>query len=594
MAMLKLMHDRLEPEQVHRLLAMQANGGFFTVEPQCNFGSHALAWAAGLQQLDVLKAAMDFGHREWATWTGKFGFAPIHVAAFRNHISVIRFLVDEFGADQLELEGAGGFSPLLIAARMGHTKAVQACLLYDRLQKWSWGPLACFNLEIRPMVDSHVTCARTTLLEVLVRPDASTKTKAMLLDSFMTGTLFRLFEIKWHFHAKLWFRVSTTMLAAYVLVLTVLASPDLRDEATIKPLAWATLALACFLAEEEVREIRLWLLHCSAEERKAQATSPSIRVQGVAVTFVRLMALRGAPLRYTSIVCTLTACGLLLGSTSAESAAVRVLLGVASLTGWGVLSVQSFTRSSRFGVFNILIYRMLRDDIVKFFAVFIPIVLAFATAMNALHPDLRYSRLWTSINTLFMMSFVGESLSMNADSGPFYDPGAFGDDGDAAAIVFYLCYLCFLILSAVLMVNLLIAMMSTTYEATQLDATREWRVMFSRMVLRMELLTPQCLTRLTGDARDVPFEYVTNEDDLPGTDPFHDMDSETHEMPQTTNRYQLMVRMHEHLLRLESGQRAIQAHLGMSRASTLPPNVSEKQIDRPITGKEEACTSSTC
>ena len=158
-------------------------------------------------------------------------------------------------------------------------------------------------------------------------------------------------------------------------------------------------------------------------------------MQSLAASFLGLMALRLVPLRYTPIVCTLTACGLLLGSTSAGSTAVRVLLGVASLTGWGLLSVQSFTPSSRFGVFNIMIYRMLRDDIVKFFAVFIPVVLAFATAMNALHPDLRYSQLWTSINTLFMMSFVGESLSMNADSGPFYDPGAFGDDGGAAAVV---------------------------------------------------------------------------------------------------------------------------------------------------------------
>ena len=185
------------------------------------------------------------------------------------------------------------------------------------------------------------------------------------------------------------------------------------------------------------------------------------------------------------------------------------------------------------------------------------------------------------------MSFVGESLSMNADSGPFYDPGAFGDDGGAAAVVFYVCYLCFLILSAVLMVNLLIAMMSTTYEATQLDATREWRVMFSRMVLRMGLLAPTCLTlskQLLPPEKDgrVLMVYRTDEDNLPGTDPFHDMDSEAYEMPQTTNRYQLMVRMHEHLVALESGQRAlhtavaaIQAHLNPGGIGSLPSSIGD-------------------
>jgi hypothetical protein len=252
-----------------------------------------------------------------------------------------------------------------------------------------------------------------------------------------------------------------------------------------------------------------------------------------------------------------------------------------TLTGWGLLSLQAFTPSSRFGIFNIMIFRMLRDGIVKFMAVFIPLMLAFSTAMNVLHPGLRYAWRRTSVDSLLMMTFVGESVSMNTNSGPFYDDGAFGDDGQGVAILFHLLYLAFLIISAVMMVNLLIAMMSTTYEATQLDATREWRVMFSRLVLRMELLAPSCL--FTRRRHLVPptdgkvfLLYQTNVDDLPGTDIFHGMDEKAQHVPQTTNRYQLMVRMHEHLCTLEAGQRdlstavaGIQQHLGMSGTPSL-------------------------
>lgn len=229
-----------------------------------------------------------------------------------------------------------------------------------------------------------------------------------------------------------------------------------------------------------------------------------------------------------------------------------------------------------------MIDRMLSNDVSKFMIVFTPLLLAFATSMGALHPGERWASLWTSIESLFMMAFVGEALNMSPDSGAYWDPAAPGGQVGAAA-VFYLLYLAFLIVSAILMVNLLIAMMSTTYEATQLDATREWRLMFARTVLRMELLTPSPLVRSKtigeppyhdepeGDGK-AAYHFRVRDDEQGANDPFYV--TERHEAPQTTNRYALMVKVHEKLMALQAAVASIERRLPAeteTRATPLRP-----------------------
>ena len=60
----------------------------------------------------------------------------------------------------------------------------------------------------------------------------------------------------------------------------------------------------------------------------------------------------------------------------------------------------------------------------------------------------------------------------------------------------YLCfkcslffYLCFVVLAVILLINMLIAMMGSTYEATMRKATLEWRLRFARLNLRIEQLS---------------------------------------------------------------------------------------------------------
>ena len=220
--------------------------------------------------------------------------------------------------------------------------------------------------------------------------------------------------------------------------------------------------------------------------------------------------------------------------------------------------------------FRVLVDRMMSNDVAKFMVVFVPLLLAFATAMDALHTGERWANWFTSVESLFMMAFVGEVLDMSLGSGPYWDPTALGDQF-AAAVFFYLLYLLFLILSAILMVNLLIAMMSATYESTQLDATREWRLMFARMVLRMELLSPSCLVRQkTIGGYSVGgysyFDFRVEDGNEETTDPFHYI--EQYDVPKATNRYALLVNMHEKLMKVQAAVSSIERRLEAPAGST--------------------------
>ena len=62
-----------------------------------------------------------------------------------------------------------------------------------------------------------------------------------------------------------------------------------------------------------------------------------------------------------------------------------------------------------------------------------------------------------------------------------------------AAALFYLMYIAFLAIGTILMINLLIALMASTYEKVRESSVLGWRLAFVRTILRKELLTPPWL-----------------------------------------------------------------------------------------------------
>mmetsp|Transcript_60800 Transcript_60800/g.135479 ORF Transcript_60800/g.135479 Transcript_60800/m.135479 type:complete len:725 (-) Transcript_60800:117-2291(-) len=501
---MRLVVSKFSTSKLSELLRGQPSGTFFGDEPMINFGGHALAWAAGMGHLPILEEAVRLGLTDWVNWPcEESGFLPMHVAAQASAQETISWLLHQFGDGQLDVQ-AGTLTPLMLAGRAGRQEAVQSILEINRTSLWKWGSLEQCTMRIKPELDSHASEKQLTLLELLVRYDSIRKTNEMLLDTFMCGTLFTFYREKWRLQARAWFYVSMALLCLYLLALTALTSPYMRRVLSVEALGSITLGSALLMVEEEVREVLLWMSGLSPEEMATAKGLPSMRFPSAASTAIALFLERGGILKYLTLAAAVTLSLLVLTADvpaeRLELQDVRCMLAAAATTGWLMLFTQVFTQSKTYGVFNIIIEKILIHDVTKFMVVFAPILVGFGTAMHALHPaslagedsDRRWKDLIPATETLFMLSFADPAgLDMGDGTGPYYDATSFGDM-HLSAIVFFACYICFMVMSSVLMVNLLIAIMSATYENTMIESVLEWRIRFARMVLRMEILTPMC------------------------------------------------------------------------------------------------------
>ena len=86
--LLTLGHERLDAGQMEELVTMQCTGGFFTVEPQRDFGGHLFAWLACFGKIDMLsKVVEELGYEKWHTQPcATTGFYPIHTTVRAENV----------------------------------------------------------------------------------------------------------------------------------------------------------------------------------------------------------------------------------------------------------------------------------------------------------------------------------------------------------------------------------------------------------------------------------------------------------------------------------------------------------------------------
>ena len=425
----------------------------------------------------------------------------------------------------------------------------------------------------------------------------------MLLDSFLGGKLFGLIEEKWERQARRWFWASTSVLLAYATLVTYVASPTMlgrarHSDASLAATSFATLLMATVLLEEELREVRMWLRH-NGPSQQLISNAPAHLQDDVAfapswVALAQLAVERYSPFRLTSLLCAMPACvALVLHPELVHAEWVRVLLGLAAFAAWMLVFFQLFVPSRELGVFAVVIKKMLVSDVAAFMTVYQPILFAFAAAMHALGASThtRWAHWWSACENLLMISFAGGDLNMGEWDAPgkYLDASAFEHPdviaSHTSAVLMYVLYLCFLLMSTVLMLNLLIAMMSSTYELTLSQAILAWRVLFLRMVLRMELLSPLALqTTHLGEASEDGSAYfhdyrVSSAD--PASDPFRNDKSDG---AAAANRFEMLTRTLEKLQDMKAEQRSTAAQVAAIHASVGALQESVARIEAAASG----------
>ena len=249
-------------------------------------------------------------------------------------------------------------------------------------------------------------------------------------------------------------------------------------------------------------------------------------------------------LRFTSVATTVVASTLILFVDDDQMEArwsqegVQCLLAIACASAWMLVFSWFFVRWRAPGKYAVMVEQMLSHDVLNYLIVLSPLLLAFSIGMNAVVPrpgtlgyqdGIAFNDMFKTLEVLFLFSTVGEPYDFPDDVryGTHQDSDPYVATSDAYGVrwmspmrsaLFVLFHFLFIIVGPVLMCNLLIASMASTYEKVEAGAELEWRLRFSRMVFHMELLEPRESQR--NKLKNTPFEFIVDEMDSQ-SDPFH-------------------------------------------------------------------------
>ena len=182
------------------LLAQTARGSFFRPMPMRHFGGTLLGFAATFGMLEAFQPALEddltLRARLMMMACPVSGMLPIHAATTSGQKAMFTLLVDRWGADEFALTLAG-MTPLKLAAKFGFRTMFRFVLRRTAVINYSWGPVTSYMLPLDGVdtVGNHGVAA--SVMELVTAEDASEQTQKLLLDSFMNGFIFELFQSKW-------------------------------------------------------------------------------------------------------------------------------------------------------------------------------------------------------------------------------------------------------------------------------------------------------------------------------------------------------------------------------------------------------------
>ena len=352
----------------------------------------------------------------------------------------------------------------------------------------------------------------------------------------MNGFIYQQYETKWRMFVRRVFLVRLFLLFAYVLLISLTASPSilwgvftmvdpLELDATIgrgggpvfgvamhPAVVKTAMSLAIFITVLEAWE--LYLSVRRDEDEEEEVIQYKLKLKQAAYKIHE----RGGLLLLFSTVSSIISCIALISEDQYSARAhgwVRFFLALGSSTAWVVLLAQGALLSQKLRVFVNVVGSALYEDVMLFVVVFTPLLIGFTTGMNSLlqlHPvwETRWGSWWLTLENLLLLSFIQEPPIIAGDDSPspssivalFGEFGVAGSDAVLPTVLFYVFFVLYLVVSVVLLINLLIAMMSARYDRKRQNADLDTRVAFCRLVLRVERLIELSVRQLGLLTRD--------------------------------------------------------------------------------------------
>ena len=604
---------QLEPLDRVKLYTEQPTGVFFDGPPMHRYGGTPLAYMAcfGMKKALALLlhgesrpvtsggAGIDLNSKELACH--RTGMLPIHAVTangLKDMFDYLATLTDEALDASGELPfkladlshtqravvrlrtlepgikvSSGGvftdLTPLQLTALLGSQRMFRRVIQMQTVTEWTWGPAANYQIYLDE-IDSAGD-GGNDVMELVGRLDAKKATKEMLLDKFMAGFLYKLYEQKWdkfgwHMHVA-----QLALFATYLALLLIIgfwgfdghelpehvANGELVvDGASVDPLElltslddgasddeaaellarWKTTSWAetdrgvlyamfvtmALMLEEELREALIYFHNRvssrSGEGKLSQLTtlmfSEYLREINARSFFIKFFSWLSAAATGLAILGLERGDGQYTAEQQRRSKVVPLLLAPAIFLGVLYEMYELFATSRKLGELSVMFTNMFKKNVTSwllFFAFFLMqfwFAILLVLPVNAIDEEAVQTP-YSLLFNLLVLAFTGDNFDL--DFGLSGDTTSrdwrVGDKGDhligVALPRVYLTffYVVFMIVSVIILLNLLIAMMSSTYDDFMKIAAMETRHMKARRVLRMELLTRNLMKCLGKDQR---------------------------------------------------------------------------------------------
>mmetsp|Transcript_28110 Transcript_28110/g.68195 ORF Transcript_28110/g.68195 Transcript_28110/m.68195 type:complete len:932 (+) Transcript_28110:113-2908(+) len=527
---------KLPRDQAKEVMEANARGKFFHSLPQRYFGGSVLGYAASFgmraavhkmihcheplkEEFAGVPSRLESAKEiQFVSLNSLFdihtGFYPIHAVIALGLHEMLDWLLDDLPSTEranytLKTEPSNprirglpaGLSPLQLAVYFGRGAPTASIMKKHMRLQWKWGPMKCEHLFLDE-IDS-VGSGGKQVMDLVTSLDARKQTKMMLLDSFLDGWLFKLYVAKWK--TIYWEHVALIMLQVLHIISLLNVSFNKPRYSDVPIWSSVLQIVSCLLlCEEEFREIFLWA------RDQGQEHTLTVRLQ----TFLRERIADRLVSKVISWCCSLLSAIFILtwgndvGVQNWRTEVAPMLLSIAILFSGVILIADVFVTYESTGRYVIVVNQMLQNDVLKVLIILAPFLFTFSSAMWPVLPTDRIyanddvfgflSVLWSMTIMVFTgdshLELVGDTTDLSTLTSPQFAL-LFNDFSIARQLIpdvlVVILYFCFVVFSLVLMLNLLIAQMSDTYEETFKEGQLRWRWEFARRVLRLETLNSQ-------------------------------------------------------------------------------------------------------
>jgi hypothetical protein len=546
----ELAMTRLDVDKQTALFTSQSAGVFFENPPQNFYGGTPLAYACcfclkravavmintGLVGLNVqedrcvvsgflpLHAVVANGLKDMYNWLttgkGKPGEPTLEEAQLADTTQVV---MDR----RLTAMGMAHTSPMQLAAVLGYPKMFTFVLRKQTNVLWKWGPVTQYEIDLDGVDSAGDT--ECDVMEIIGRLDCKKETQEMLLDSFMQGSIHKLYEEKWYRYGAPIHYIKLVMHLMYLgqlawMAFSLKSNPMETTNSKTNPAL--LLGFLVIIVIDEVNVWRLWW------ENAGETNSISMKFYDAYMWASSFQI----DLRMFGYMCTMGACVLILqspvwtddppdegeterrllksrggdggggggggdglistsgnfgGSAYHELTMLLTAIGLFTKGFW--LQYNILTPFQRLGVFMLSVSRMLRQDILTFMILFAFFIANFYCLLYITYPRegeeslpfaQQFNDPWVALQAVISLAFLGDSMSLILQP---EDLAALTSWQRLNIVVFIVVYVFYILMSIILLLNLLIAMLGNTFTAVYDQSTLEWRLMFARYVLRLEL-----------------------------------------------------------------------------------------------------------